>query len=50
MLNFTKIIGNGAYIFKKNTILTQKAISMNHQTLDLKLEELKKHPANGPRD
>lgn len=47
---YYKLIGNGGYLYKKNTILTQDAISRNHKTLDKKLELLKANPASHPRD
>ena len=47
---YNKLIGNSAFLYKKNTILTQDAISRNHKTLDKKLELLKANPASHPRD
>lgn len=45
-----ELIGNGAYIFKPQTIITRQWINALHQKLDRKLEALRNHPAHGPRD
>ena len=43
--NWKKIIGNGAFICKPNTLLTREWYSNLIQLMDLNLEKLKKHPA-----
>lgn len=48
--NWRLLIGNGAYIFKPYTLLTQEWIDNLHQLLDDKLPLLKKYPAQFPRD
>ncbi len=47
---YNKLIGNSAFLYKKNTILTQDLIRRNHKTLDKKLKLLKANPASHPRD
>lgn len=49
-LNFYKVIGNGAYICKPNTIFTKEWIDKVHQILDQKYEQLVNHPARDERD
>lgn len=49
-LNFYRIIGNGAYICKPKTPLTQEWLDGVHKVLDCKFEILKRHPAQHPRD
>ena len=48
--NYTKLIGNGAYIFKAGTEFTQAWVSQVNSELDKHLSELKKNPAKNPRD
>jgi hypothetical protein len=48
--NYNRLIGNGAYICKPNTIFTKDWISNIHKILDYKYELLKKYPAKHPRD
>jgi len=48
--NYTKLIGNGGYIFKPRTIITKEWYEQLHNKLDEKLEDLKKNPANDNRD
>lgn len=49
-INHNYLIGNGAYICKKNTPLTNEWYNNMIILLDKKLEDLKKNPANNPRD
>ena len=49
-LNFRRTIGNCAYICKPNTPFTKDWINSVHKILDYKLETLKRHPAQDPRD
>ena len=49
-LNFFRVIGNGAFICKSNTIFTKQWISNVHEILDKKYELLKLHPARDSRD
>lgn len=49
-INHNYLIGNGAYICKKNTQLTNEWYNNMISLLDKKLEDLKKNPANNPRD
>lgn len=49
-INHNYLIGNGAYICKKNTKLTNEWYNNMILLLDKKLEDLKKNPANNPRD
>jgi len=48
--NYTKIIGNGAYIFKSGTEITKAWTDQVNSELDKHLSGLKKHPATNPRD
>jgi hypothetical protein len=48
--NYKKLIGNGSYIFKKNTKLTQEWINILHKKLDKKYDLLVKNPALEPND
>jgi hypothetical protein len=45
-----ELIGNGAYICKPYSLITTEYMGEIHNILDLKLEELKKHPAKYPQD
>jgi hypothetical protein len=49
-INHNYLVGNGAYICKKNTRLTNEWYNNMISLLDKKLEDLKKNPANNPRD
>lgn len=49
-LNFYKIIGCGAFIFKPNTPFTKEWFSSVNRILDEKYDLLKKYPAKSPRD
>ena len=49
-INHKYLVGNGAYICKKNTQLTNEWYNNMILLLDKKLEDLKKYPANNPRD
>ena len=49
-LNFYKVIGNGAYICKPNTVFTKEWINKVHEILDKKYELLMNHPARDARD
>jgi hypothetical protein len=48
--NYTKLIGNGAYIFKAGTPFTRAWVRRVNSELDKHLSELKKHPASNSRD
>ena len=48
--NYTKLIGNGAYIFKAGTEFTQAWVAQVNSELDKHLSELKKNPAKNSRD
>ena len=48
--NYRKLIGNGAYIFKKGTPLTKEWLKRTNALLDTKYDLLKKHPAKHPQD
>jgi len=48
--NYTKLIGNCAYIFKPNTPFTKEWVAEVNTQLDKHLSELKVHPASNPRD
>jgi hypothetical protein len=45
-----ELVGNGAYICKPNTQLTNEWYAEMIKLLDSKLEELKLHPAKGPQN
>lgn len=45
-----ELIGNGAYICKPNTPLTNEWYNSMVDLIDTKLEELKKNPAKGPQN
>jgi hypothetical protein len=45
-----ELVGNGAYICKPRTPLTEEWYAQLHAMLDVNLEQLKLHPANDPRD
>ena len=49
-LQWQDLIGNGAFVFNRNTPLTQAWYSSMIKILDLKLEALKLHPATSPQD
>jgi glycosyltransferase involved in cell wall biosynthesis len=48
--HYTKLIGNGAYIFKSYTPLTHAWFNQLHNILDNKLAALRQHPAMDHRD
>jgi hypothetical protein len=48
--NYKKLIGNGSYVFKKNTKLTQEWIDILHKKLDKKYDLLLKNPPLGSSD
>lgn len=48
--DYEKLIGNGAYIFKPNTLLTNEWYSTMMKVMDSKLENLKKYPARNTED
>lgn len=48
--NYKDLIGNGAYIIRPNTPLTQTWMDRLHAKLDALYENLKKNPASEPRD
>jgi FkbM family methyltransferase len=48
--NYDKLIGNSAYIFKKDTLFTRRWIASVHSLLDAKLDMLRLHPARHPMD
>ena len=47
---YNDLIGNGAYICKANTPLTQKWYSTMMSVMDSKLENLKKYPSRTPQE
>jgi hypothetical protein len=47
---WTELVGNGAFICKPGTPLTEDWYAELHKMLDANLEELKLHPATDPRD
>lgn len=47
---WTELVGNGAYICKPKTALTQEWFDDLHRLLDSKFELIKSHPATHPRD
>jgi hypothetical protein len=47
---YYKLIGNCAYIFRRNTFFTKEWYNQTHKKLDEKFEELKKNPAKSHRD
>lgn len=49
-LNYTKLIGNGAFIFKPNTIITHEWWSEVNKRLDALSTELMIYPAKYPRE
>lgn len=49
-LNYRKVIGNGAFIFKPGTPLTAAWWEALNQRLDELLPELERHPARHPKD
>lgn len=49
-MNYEKLIGNGAYIFKPGTPLTKIWYDETLKVLDVKLNNLKNHPAKDSRD
>jgi hypothetical protein len=49
-INYFRLIGNGAFIFKPNTEFTFEWIERVHFLLDSKFELLSKFPATHPRD
>lgn len=48
--NFSRLIGLCAFIFKKRTKLTEAWYQRTAALLDLKYEDLQKHPARHPQD
>jgi hypothetical protein len=48
--HWKSLIGNGAYIFRPKTPLTEEWYTEMIAILDSKLETLKQHPASHPRD
>ena len=48
--NYTKLIGNCAYIFKAGTEITKAWTDQVNLVLDKKFSELEKHPAKNSRD
>lgn len=48
--NARELIGNCAYIFRKNTDFTRAWINQTHQTLDIQLQSLRANPAQHPMD
>jgi hypothetical protein len=48
--DFQHLMGNPAFIFKKNTELSKELYDRTNRLLDFKLEELKKYPAQTPKD
>jgi len=47
---WAKLIGNGAYIFKPNTVFTKKWYDSMIAFLDTKINELRLNPATNPQD
>ena len=48
--NYARLIGNCAYIFRKQTPFTTRWLGATHRLLDLKLDALQRHPAQHPLD
>ena len=48
--NYTKLIGNCAYIFRKKTEFTYEWLLRTHAMMDEHLEALREHPAQHPMD
>jgi len=48
--NFSLFVGNGAYICKKQSVITQQWFSKLNNKLDEKLDQLKKNPAKHHQD
>lgn len=48
--NWTRLIGNCAYIFRKNTPFTQAWLARTHAVLDAKLDAVMAHPSQHPLD
>lgn len=48
--NWQKMIGNGSYICKKNTVFTKDWIDAINEKMDLYYNELQKNPASFPQD
>ena len=48
--NAAKLIGNCAYIFRKNSAFTTRWLAATHALLDGRLERLRAHPARHPMD
>lgn len=48
--NWRKLIGNGGFIFKPETDLTEQWMNGLHEKMDQYLPELKEHPAQWARD
>ena len=48
--NWDKLIGNGGFIFRPRTELTQQWLDGLHEKMDQYLPELKEHPAQWARD
>jgi len=47
--DYKNFIGNGAYIFKKNTALTNEWYETTNKKMDSIFDDLKNNPANHPR-
>jgi hypothetical protein len=50
LINWRKLLGNGAYIFKSNTFFTSEWLNLTNILLDKNLKALKINPANHPED
>lgn len=48
--SYNKLIGNGSYICKKNSMITTKWYNMLNEILDDKLDLLKENPSSRPRE
>jgi hypothetical protein len=48
--NYRDYIGNGEFIYKKNSVLTQEILAWTTKVLDKKLDEIKANPPRIVRD
>ena len=48
--NYRQLIGNCAYIFRRNTAFTRRWLNETHRVLDAKMPALVDHPARHPMD
>ena len=50
LINYRRLLGNGAYIFKPNTLFTSEWYKLTNIILDKKLVQLKINPSRHPED